>query len=442
MKPNILFLADTSHPAGAVHDHINAITQNKLISWHVVNPLTCKTIDKIDFGFFDAIGIHYSIKIYNNYYLSSKLKRKIAEYSGTKFVFLQDEYQRVNETQDLLINLGITLLFTLVDQKMVGKAYPNPGLNRMKTITVLTGYVSEYMKTITSPDIRSRPIDVSYRGRRCDYWLGSLAYEKQYIAERFYAEVKNRGIITDISIEENDRLYGTAWYELLQNSKAVLGTESGASVWDFDRSVENKTKAFLRNNRHAEFSEVYDSVLKPHDGQIMYNAISPRVFEAAATKTPMIMFPGEYNNVCVADKHYIPLAKDFSNIETVLAKIKDTDYLQQMADVTYHDLIASNLYSQFELSRQVSDEILKMIRNKNYQSEAFVSENIRLTLEKNQKANKWLLALTELHFMISNFLILFFDNKYSFKTRLRRVVQGMKRYITYLSSRLKKNRFT
>lgn len=73
-KPNILFLANTTHHTSAVKNHIKAITTGNNINWHIINPLTCKTIDKFDFSLFDAIGLHYSIKPYDHYYLTSGLK--------------------------------------------------------------------------------------------------------------------------------------------------------------------------------------------------------------------------------------------------------------------------------------------------------------------------------------------------------------------------------
>ena len=41
-KPNVLFLADTTHQAGAVIDHIHAATASDAFHWHVLNPLYFK----------------------------------------------------------------------------------------------------------------------------------------------------------------------------------------------------------------------------------------------------------------------------------------------------------------------------------------------------------------------------------------------------------------
>ncbi|QRN03381.1 hypothetical protein GH742_05600 [Legionella sp. MW5194] len=186
----------------------------------------------------------------------------------------------------------------------------------------MTGYVNDEMKKVSSPQIKDRVIDVSYRGRRCDYWLGSLAYEKELIAEQFQRRVESKGLSLDISLEESHRLYGENWLNLLKNSKAVLATESGASIWDFDGQVKKETERFLTKNKNAGFDTVYEHVLKSYDGVIVYNAISPRVFEAAATKTPMIMFPGHYNGICKPGEHYILLKKDFSNIDEIVELLR------------------------------------------------------------------------------------------------------------------------
>jgi hypothetical protein len=438
-KPNILFLADTTHHTKAVTDHIHAITSGNDIHWHIVNPLICKTIDKLDFSFFDAIGLHYSVKPYNNYYLSRGLKKKLAAFPGTKFLFLQDEYQKVNQVQDFLHALGFNLLFTLVNQKIVNQAYPDPRLKTLKKVTVLTGYVTDDMKKIIAPPISQRTLDVSYRGRACEYWLGQLAHDKQMIAEEFIKHAGGLGLMLDISLEESDRVYGDAWLQLLMNSRAVLGTESGASIWDFDESIERKTKQYLKKHKTADFAAVYEAVLKPHDGNILYNAISPRVFEAAAAKTPMIMFPGDYSGVCKPDLHYMVLEKDFSNINEVLKKLKDVDYLQALADRAYEDLIISDRYSQHVFSKVVSDELLAQVKSqKKGISAAEISFKIEDEIKKYKYLNQFRCLYTETSFIIYNFFKLLFDPRHTFFSKIETLVEGMRRYTAYVLPRLKK----
>ena len=437
-KPNILFLANTAHHTSAVTDHINAVTSQSRIHWHIINPIVCKTLDKIDFSLFDVIGVHYSIKPYDNYYLSQKLKNKIASFKGAKFIFLQDEYQKVNQVQDFLCMLGFDVLFTLVDNKLVNKAYPDPRLATLKKITVLTGYVRESMKSIISPSINTRSIDVSYRGREYAYWLGSLASEKQTIANEFIKRTQGQNLVLDISVKESDRVYGEAWLQLLMNSKAVLGTESGASIWDFDGTIQQQTNQYLRQHKKANFYLVYEDLLKKYEGYIRYNTISPRVFEAAATRTPMIMFPGEYSGICKPDKHYIMLEKNFSNLDEVLSKLKNIDYLQEIADTAYNDLIQSDLYSHQVLSNLVAYEILSLLSK---QQQKNVVKDVSNTLEnqinKYKTLNRLRCFYTEAQFILSNFVRLILDPKYTRLEKFKTLSSGMKRYIAYLLPRLK-----
>jgi len=436
--PNILFLADTSHPASAVQDHINAITSDKRMNWHVINPLSINVLDKLNFSMFDAIGVHYSITPYNHYYLSSQLKKKIADYQGTKFIFLQDEYQEVNKVQDYLHQLNFNILFTLVNEHLVSKAYPDPRLNHLKKITVLTAYVSDEMKHYPCLDIKERTIDVSYRARRCDYWLGSLAYEKQYIADQFISKTSKQHLKLNISLEESDRLYGKDWINLLTNSRAVLGTESGASIWDFDGSVKKKTLNFLQKNRKASFSQIYEQVLKPYDGHVLYSAVSPRIFEAAATKTPMIMFPGFYSGVCQPEKHYIVLKKDFSNLNEVIEKLKDDNFLQELAERTFKDLILSKQFSQHQFSNQVTDEIIKEIQSiANYQPDTIVNELNRFK-QKYRFLNRLRRLKAEACFITNQVIELLFSKRYSFMEKIKMFNKQVNRYFVYIIARMKR----
>ncbi len=51
---------------------------------------------------------------------------------------------------------------------------------------------------------------------------------------------KGKELKLDISAKEDDRIYGNDWHAFLQNSKAVLGTEGGATIFDFDGTLKIK----------------------------------------------------------------------------------------------------------------------------------------------------------------------------------------------------------
>jgi hypothetical protein len=51
--------------------------------------------------------------------------------------------------------------------------------------------------------------------------------------------------------------------------------------------------------------------------------LSSRHFDAIGTETCQILLPGRYNDVLVADRHYLALEPDFSNIDDVMARFRD-----------------------------------------------------------------------------------------------------------------------
>ena len=73
--------------------------------------------------------------------------------------------------------------------------------------------------------------------------------------------------------------------------------------------------------------------------------------------TPMILFRGRYSHAIQADVHYIPLEKDFSNADAILARLSDFEYLQGFADRAYRKLVQSGDYGYRSLARLVEDTI-------------------------------------------------------------------------------------
>ena len=92
-------------------------------------------------------------------------------------------------------------------------------------------------------------------------------------------------------------------------------------------------------------------VLDPLEAPFKVGQISPRVFECAVMMTPMILFRGSYSNAIEADVHYIPLEKDFSNADSILARLDDLEYLQGFADRAYQRLVGSGRYGYRSLAR-------------------------------------------------------------------------------------------
>jgi hypothetical protein len=72
--------------------------------------------------------------------------------------------------------------------------------------------------------------------------------------------------------------------------------------------------------------------------------ISSRHFDAIGTRTCQIMFRGRFNDILVADQHYLALNDDFSNSEDVLARFQDTNERLRIADQAYEHVMAGHTY--------------------------------------------------------------------------------------------------
>jgi hypothetical protein len=322
--PRLLLLCDyRPDEASTVLDHIHAIRRWSRSAVYVL-PMLGDIPDGLDLEAFDGLIIHYNITMADNAYLSPLARWRIRQYSGTKGAFIQDEYRSVSNTVSVIDSLGIEILFNCVPTEEVHKVYALDLLPRLRrVVNVLTGYVPDALLAIDIPAYGERRIDVGYRGRRLPAWLGELAQEKVRIADRFAADAAHHHVSTDISCDESDRLYGSAWYSFIASCKAMLGVESGASVFDFDGSIEADVRRHLAAHPRTQFAELQRLYFADSEGRIRLNQISPRSFEAAALGTLMVMYPGEYSGILQPWRHYVPLERDHSNMAQVVEVIRD-----------------------------------------------------------------------------------------------------------------------
>jgi hypothetical protein len=220
------------------------------------------------------------------------------------------------------------------------------------------------MRQIGAPPLSARPVDVGYRGSIQPLNFGLLAFEKREIGDRFSVVCAEKGLTHDISSRWEDRFLGDSWVEFLCRIKATLGVESGASIVDFDGEVERKVKDFLRSHPAARFQELYASVLKPYEDNAYYKAISPRHLEAAACKTVQVLYEGRYSGIFHADRHYIPLRRDFTNIDDVVRRMRDIPRCQDMVDCAFEEVILDPHYSYDAFVSEFDDRVAQMLAAK------------------------------------------------------------------------------
>jgi hypothetical protein len=167
--------------------------------------------------------------------------------------------------------------------------------------------------------------------------------EKHEIGVRFGELARDSGLRLDLAAGEGDRLYGDDWYCFMANCRCMLGVESGVSCFDLEDEVLDEFTQRLRDGLPVGIEDL--ETLPRWEDVVYYRTVSPRHFEAAALGVSQVLFEGRYSGVMEPMVHYIPLRKDFSNFDEVLARIRDEELCRELADNAYRDLIASGEWS-------------------------------------------------------------------------------------------------
>ena len=118
-----------------------------------------------------------------------------------------------------------------------------------------------------------RDIDVGYRGRPLQPFMGSGSLEKVEIGERFKELAAATALRADIDTSERGRIYGDDWYRFLGRCRAVLGVESGTSYLDLEDEVYRDYRARLADGRPVTLEALLagaagamgSQLLVPHD---------------------------------------------------------------------------------------------------------------------------------------------------------------------------------
>lgn len=309
---------------------------------------------------FQGILLHYSLfaptYMLNDAFLNYLERSR----SSFKVAFFQDEYRFCRQRFDFLNRFRIDCVYTLIEPTYWKDTYLKY-TKVPKIIYNLPGYVSDVLiEEAFRGNLPSerRKVDIGYRGRRLEFYMGKGSQEKHEIAIGFKKKAKELGLKMDIETNERKRLYGKTWYQFIGNCKAVLGVEAGVSIFDVEDIVYHKYCQLIKCNPKISFDEVSKEILQEWEDRIPYRTISPRHFEAAAFRTCQILFEGKYSDIMHPLVHYIPLRKDFSNFEKVIHMFQDQNLRSELTENAYRDLIASGQYSYRKFIQEVFDHTL------------------------------------------------------------------------------------
>jgi hypothetical protein len=338
------------HPLGpfapTVMDHAGAFGRHSQFKVWSIN--TAYGFPKALTSFeFRTIVLHYSLFGMVPYELSYYFQRYLASTGAYKVAFFQDEYHYWKPRFEFLNRYRVDCVHTLLEPQYWDSVYLRY-TSVPKLVYGIPGYVADDLVAladqITIPD-DEREIDVGYRGRTLPPYMGRGAREKAEIGLQFAERARAYDLKLDIAVDEASRIYGDDWFRFLANCRGVLGVEAGVSVFDIDDSVREAYDRLVAADPDVTFEEIEARILAPKEDTIFYRTVSPRHFEAAALRVCQIMFEGSYSGVLEPMIHYIPLRKDFSNLDEVVQRFRDHELRRTLTENAYSTLIASGLYS-------------------------------------------------------------------------------------------------
>ena len=339
-KPlRVLVLADDRQQQHAVSDHISAIIDGSQHQMNLVNPIYDSPSDLDQLENYDALLIHYSIYIIGPYYLSAEWVDFVVQFDGLKIQIIQDEYREIEKMKVQMRFLGVRILVSCLPLSAAEQVYFGEFMSNIDVYAgCLPGYFSKRLIEKPKIPISDRGLDVIYRGRELPWSAGLHAREKSDIAYLFSDWVSDADLNMDLETLETKRLAGDQWDEFLMTGKAMIATEGGISIFDFDGTIHSNFAAFQEANPDGDFFRYWQDNLEQYEGNVIHKTITPKIFEAIALKTALVLFPGEWSGILEPERHFIVLERDGSNIADVISKLEDDTFLTELVDRTFAEV--------------------------------------------------------------------------------------------------------
>jgi len=353
---NILVLYyETETFASNVYEHLSSLARfsDARVFFTHQNPKTPVN----DLALFDVVIIHYSIRLPFNQ-IAEETAQALEAFGGLKALFIQDEYDNTHRAWHWIKRLGIKLVFSSVPEESMSRIYPPEEFPGVRFVSNLTGFAPEALASVPAyPPPSQRPLKIGYRGRALPIRYGSLGQDKVDVGRIVKAYCDAKGISNDIAWDEGSRLYGDSWYAFTASCRAMLGSESGSNVFDWDGTLQARIAEYRKQHPRASDQDVYRALIAPLEMPGLMNQVSPRVFEAIACRTPLVLFEGQYSGVVLPDQHFIPLRRDGSNLDDVIARLRDDKEVDAMVERAYDDVLRPGRFGLPAFVRMVDGEI-------------------------------------------------------------------------------------
>lgn len=328
----------------------------------------------------DLMVVNYDYLNYRFSPLWPYIKRRhraIARRAGRVVAIAQDDFWANKLLDNWCMDWDVDRILTPIDNDR-DVLYPRS--SRTKEFrTGLTGYVRSGPAPETAL-LADRHIDLGQRVRDMPPHLGRLAQAKATQAVAFAAAAKEAGFTVDVSTRVEDSFIGPAWFSFLASCRFTVGMKGGASLHDPYGLIHTKVQAHLARYPDARFDDLESRCFPGKDMKHEFSAISPRLFESALAGTCQVLQRDDYLGVLQPWRDYLPLEKDMSNVDEVLAAMRDLDRCQEIVRNARIALVDSGIFDYSRLVETATKGLLAPRGDVDHQWQS-LSEYLRRSAE-------------------------------------------------------------
>lgn len=268
------------------------------------------------------------------------LERTAAWFQGRRgklAMFIGNEYDLLAEKIDFARKAGVDYICTQLPIAAAGALYADCDSAILAMPHALNPRVYHANE---SGESARRTIDVAFVGDLYERLIGDS--ERTDIVRFFELHGAAYGLKCEIS---SRRLPRHEWAQFLSTCDAVVGAESGTYFLQKDSEALKCARSHVRSHPNASFDEVYQQCFAHARPPVLNGkAVSSRHFEPIGTRTCQVLIEGAYNGILDADKHFISVKRDLSNIGDAISRLNDVEYRRRMTETAYSHAMSAHTY--------------------------------------------------------------------------------------------------
>ena len=302
----------------------------------------------------DMVIVTYGLIGLRNLPIWNVLRQRMTPFlrnAKVRVLMPQDDYSRSDVLDEFAASENFDFVFSPITRDL-RQLYPKSMEMGVQFHEAFTGYFEQSdwarLQQFSKP-FSERLVDVGQRVRYLPPQLGERAGKKGLLAIKFAQVASEAGFVCDVSTKSEDVFVGDEWWKFLGNTKFTVSRRGGASMADPTGRLADKVRRYQLRHPEVKIEELSQRLSFKGGREGDFSAISPRLFEAAVMGVCQILEPDQYVDGLKPWVHYLPLVEDFSNIEEVLAVMRDDDRCSEIVKASQEILLHNNnfTYSAF-----------------------------------------------------------------------------------------------